>query len=197
MNNLHRGPSIYASYQFSNGDCYIIWCHILSVTQEMRLTASLLYIHNRLWQDVWNYLIYIIKMCKCIRSWWIVIESLPYMLPTKLGSFRFRLEEFFRNRPITLKSNYGSVFLTQNYELQFSFNMIITITYSTVADWSIPKKNSTLKPLGQMNRNVVGSIYGRPSIKIANFGSVNKHGQHRQFVLLIGRFINNFLLYNI
>ena len=34
----------------------------------------------------------------------------------------FRVEEFFRNRPITLKRNYGSVFLTQNYELQFSFN---------------------------------------------------------------------------
>jgi hypothetical protein len=36
---------------------------------------------------------------------------------------------------------------------------------------------------------VVGSIYGRPSIKIANFGSVSKHGQNRQFVLLIGRFL--------
>jgi hypothetical protein len=47
-----------------------------------------------------------------------------------------------------------------------------------------PKKSTTPKPLGQMNRNVVGSIYGRPSIKIAHFGSVNKHGQHRQFVLL-------------
>ena len=62
-------------------------------------------------------------------------------------------------------------------------------TWSTqailVADWSIPKKSSTLKPLGQMNRNVVGSTYGRPSIKIAHFGSVNKHGQHRQFVLLM------------
>jgi hypothetical protein len=46
-------------------------------------------------------------------------------------------------------------------------------------DWSIPKKSSTLKPLGQMNRNVVGSIYGRHSIKIVNFGSVNK-----QFVLV-------------
>jgi hypothetical protein len=33
---------------------------------------------------------------------------------------------------------------------------------------SIPKKSSTLKPLGQMNQNVVGSIYGRPSIKIAH-----------------------------
>ena len=40
-----------------------------------------------------------------------------------------------------------------------------------------------------MNRNLIGSIYGRPSITIAHFGSVNKHGQHRQFVLLIGRFI--------
>jgi ABC-type phosphate transport system auxiliary subunit len=57
------------------------------------------------------------------------------------------------------------------------------------ADWSIPKKSSTLKQLGQMNRNVVGSIYGRSSIKITHLGSVNKDGQHRQFVLLIGRLI--------
>jgi hypothetical protein len=59
-----------------------------------------------------------------------------------------------------------------------------------VADWSIPKISSTLKLFGQMSRNVVGSIYGRPSIKIAHLESVNKHGQHRQFVLLIGRFYN-------
>jgi hypothetical protein len=31
------------------------------------------------------------------------------------------------------------------------------------------KKSSSLKPLGQMNWNLVGSIYGRPSIKIAHF----------------------------
>jgi hypothetical protein len=30
-------------------------------------------------------------------------------------------------------------------------------------------KTSPLKPLGQMNRNLVGSIYGRSSIKIAHF----------------------------
>jgi hypothetical protein len=30
-------------------------------------------------------------------------------------------------------------------------------------------KSSPLKPLGQMNRNLIGSIYGRSSIKIANF----------------------------
>jgi hypothetical protein len=31
------------------------------------------------------------------------------------------------------------------------------------------KKSSPLKPLGQMNRNLVGSIYGMSSIKIAHF----------------------------
>jgi hypothetical protein len=31
------------------------------------------------------------------------------------------------------------------------------------------KKSSSLKPLGQMNRNLIGSIYGMSSIKIAHF----------------------------
>jgi hypothetical protein len=31
------------------------------------------------------------------------------------------------------------------------------------------KKSSPPRPLGQMNRNLVGSIYGRSSIKIAHF----------------------------
>jgi hypothetical protein len=30
-------------------------------------------------------------------------------------------------------------------------------------------KSSPLKPLGQMNRNVVGGIYGRSSLKTAHF----------------------------
>jgi hypothetical protein len=30
-------------------------------------------------------------------------------------------------------------------------------------------KSSPLKPLGQMNRNLVGSIYGMSSMKIAHF----------------------------
>jgi hypothetical protein len=38
-----------------------------------------------------------------------------------------------------------------------------------VSDWLISKKSSPLKPLCQMNRNWVGSIYGRSSIKIAHF----------------------------
>jgi hypothetical protein len=38
-----------------------------------------------------------------------------------------------------------------------------------VSDWLISKKSSPLKPLGQMNRNLVGSIYGMSSMKIAHF----------------------------
>jgi hypothetical protein len=38
-----------------------------------------------------------------------------------------------------------------------------------VSDWLISKKLSPLKPLVQMNRNLVRSIYGRSSLKIANF----------------------------
>jgi hypothetical protein len=37
-----------------------------------------------------------------------------------------------------------------------------------VSDWLISNKSSPLKPLGQMNRNLVGSILGRSSIKIAH-----------------------------
>jgi hypothetical protein len=37
-----------------------------------------------------------------------------------------------------------------------------------VSDWLISKKSSPLKPLGQMNRNLVGSILGKFSIKIAH-----------------------------
>jgi hypothetical protein len=67
------------------------------------------------------------------------------------------------------------------------------------------KKYFPLKPLGQMSRIFVGSSYGRLSIKIAHFilirlqnllRSINKHGRHRQFLFLIGRFLRNLLLRN-
>ena len=63
-----------------------------------------------------------------------------------------------------------------------------------VSDWSIYKKSS-LKPHGQMKRNLVGSIYGRSSIKIAHFVPIrHKHGCHRQFLFLIGQFLKKSLL---
>jgi hypothetical protein len=41
-----------------------------------------------------------------------------------------------------------------------------------VSDWLISKKSPSLKPSGQMNQNLVGSICGRSSIKIAHFVSI-------------------------
>jgi hypothetical protein len=38
-----------------------------------------------------------------------------------------------------------------------------------VSDWLISKQSSPLKPLCQMNRNLVGYIYGGSSIVIAHF----------------------------
>jgi hypothetical protein len=59
------------------------------------------------------------------------------------------------------------------------------------------KKSFPLKLLGQMHRNLAGSIYGRSAIKmLISFCSINKHGRHRQFLFLIGQFLifyGNFL----
>ena len=45
--------------------------------------------------------------------------------------------------------------------------------------------SSPLKPFGQMNRNLVGSIYGKSSVTIAiSSRSINKHGHNRQFLFL-------------
>ena len=51
-------------------------------------------------------------------------------------------------------------------------------------------KSSPLKPLGQMNQFIVGSIHGRSSLRLHILSrSINKHGRHRQFLFLIGWFI--------
>jgi hypothetical protein len=42
-----------------------------------------------------------------------------------------------------------------------------------------------LKPLSQMNWNLVGTIYGRSSLLMSS-RSVNKHGRHRRLLFLIG-----------
>ena len=55
-------------------------------------------------------------------------------------------------------------------------------------------KSPPLKPLGQINRNMAGSIYGMSSMKmLISSRSVNKHGHHRQFLFLIGRYLKNLL----
>ena len=55
-------------------------------------------------------------------------------------------------------------------------------------------KSFPLKPHYQMNRNLVGSIYGRSSMKKMLISSrfLSKHGCHRQFLFQIGRFLKIF-----
>ena len=50
-------------------------------------------------------------------------------------------------------------------------------------------KSFSLKLLSQLKQNLVGSIYGRFSIKITSSRSVNKHGCHRQFLFLADWFL--------
>jgi hypothetical protein len=53
--------------------------------------------------------------------------------------------------------------------------------------------NLLLKLLSQMNWNLVGSIYVGPLSRLHVWSwSVNKHGHHRQFLFLIGRFLKIF-----
>ena len=67
--------------------------------------------------------------------------------------------------------------------MSFSINIahFVLMRYQTwppqaipVSDWLILKKSSFLKSLDQITRNLVGIIYGRSSIKIANFIPIRK-----------------------
>ena len=58
-------------------------------------------------------------------------------------------------------------------------------------------KSSPLKPLGQMNRNLVESIYGRSSIKIAHFVPIRLQTWPPQAILVSDWSISkNLLLWN-
>jgi hypothetical protein len=68
----------------------------------------------------------------------------PYQVSIHLVQ-RFQRRRFFRNQPIRNKNGLWHPCL--------------------LTDWD----EMSNQPLGQMNRNLVGSIYGRSSIKIAHF----------------------------
>jgi hypothetical protein len=56
---------------------------------------------------------------------------------------------------------------------QFQGRRFLEIDQSeTLSDCLISKKSSPLKPLGQMNQNMVGSILGMSFIKIAHLASI-------------------------
>jgi hypothetical protein len=56
------------------------------------------------------------------------------------------------------------------------------------------KKSSPLKPLGQMNRNLVRSIYGRSSIKNADLVLIHEQTWPPQAILVSDRSISKNLL---
>ena len=74
------------------------------------------------------------------------------------------------------------------FKMMLIANDIIFLCY-----FNIVIQISPLKLLGQMNRNVVGSINGRSSIKIAKLlissRSVNKQGRNRNFLFLVDHFL--------
>ena len=53
-----------------------------------------------------------------------------------------------------------------------------------VSDWLISKNKSPLKPLGQINRNLVGSILGRSSIMVAHFVPIREQTWPPQAILV-------------
>jgi hypothetical protein len=62
-----------------------------------------------------------------------------------------------------------SVHLGKRFQRRFFRNQPIKNKKAIlVSDWLISKKSSPLKPPGQMNQNLVGSILGRSSINIAH-----------------------------
>jgi hypothetical protein len=56
------------------------------------------------------------------------------------------------------------------------FNMKLPPQAILVSDWSISKKSSHLKPLGQINRHLVCSLYGRYSLKNAHLAKRSSSG---------------------
>ena len=83
---------------------------------------------------------------------------------------------------------------------QHPFDFILRLSHW---DWKVSpalstfsaliKKSSPLKLLCQMNRNLLGNIKGRSSIKLLiSSRSVKKHVRHRQFLFLIGWFLKIF-----
>jgi hypothetical protein len=78
---------------------------------------------------------------------------------------RFQRRQFFRNQSIGNKNC-----LVLYKECSFRSDPLTNMAaIDNSCFWLADFFKSSPKPLGQMNRNLVGSIYGRSSIKIAHF----------------------------
>jgi hypothetical protein len=93
-----------------------------------------------------------------------------------IGNSCFWLADFYESSPLKPlgqmnRNLVGSIYGRSSMKIAH-FVLIRLQTWPPqailVSDWLISKKSSPLKPLGQMNRKLVGSILGRSSIKIAH-----------------------------
>jgi hypothetical protein len=95
-------------------------------------------------------------------------KDASYQVLIHLGK-RFQRRRFFRNQPIRNKNGlWWPCLLTDRDEMSNLYREP-SIDASYQVSVHLAKKSSSLKPLSQMNWNLVGSIYVRSSIKIANF----------------------------
>jgi hypothetical protein len=145
MSNLYRRPSKDASYQIS--------IHLAKWLQRGRFFRNQpVRNKNCLWQP-------------CLLTDQDEISNL-YRGPAIDASYqvlvhfakRFQRRRLKKNRPIRNKNCLWGPWLLMAWPPQAIL----------VSDWLISKQSSPLKPLGHMNRNFVGSILGRSSIKTAH-----------------------------
>jgi hypothetical protein len=87
-------------------------------------------------------------------------------------------------------SKQSSFLLKKKITLVLNIDICIQNAVVSIQISELNYRYMPLKPLSQMNWNLVGSIYGRSSINMLILSqSINKHGHHRPFLFLIGRFL--------
>jgi hypothetical protein len=87
-------------------------------------------------------------------------------------AMQFQRRRFFRNRPIRNKN-----WKVLSKDCTFCYDPLPNMaTTGNSCFWLTDLKKSSLKPLCQINRNLVGNIYGRTSLQIAHFVPIRRIG---------------------
>jgi hypothetical protein len=100
-------------------------------------------------------------------------ELLPSLGVVVCHLFTFHILIFSSEnpQPIELKLGRKHLWKVLSKECTFCYDPLPSMATTGNSCFRLAdlKKSSALKPLGQMNRNLVGSIYGMSSMKIAHF----------------------------